>query len=530
MILKRLLLIVISLVAFTGCTSSSSTATIQNRIIYGLTLQPSGFDPHIFSSSELGIPLRQVYDTLVYRDPVTFEFVPGLATHWDISSDSLIYEFHLREGVKFHDNTDFNAQAVAANLDRITNPETQSQEALSLLGSYTQYEIVDDYTIRLILTEPYASFLDSLSQVYLGIASPTALAQYSNERYQFHQVGTGPYTFVEYVPGERLVIRRNALYNWGPEFYDPVTDASVEEIEFRFFTDPATRAIALQSGDVQVIGEILPTDARALVSTNTVQIQTVPIPGQPLQFMMNTQRYPTDNLAVRQALIYAANREAISDSIFQRYSPIAWGPISANSLFYDASLQGAYAFNSGQAIQLLESAGYSDNNNNGYVDFNGVDLEVTVIVPSWGLVPQVAEILTDNWRAIGVRTNIIQVPNLSVMRETVASGEYNLVAFYEFGVDPSYLSRYYSTGADYNWIGISNPELDAVLAQASEEIDPDVRADLYAQVQQFIMGQALILPIRDYVNLTGTRVNIQNLAFDAYGWFPLARNLTLVGE
>src|ERR1700712_896096 len=96
----------------------------RHPIIYGLTLQPSTFDPQIGSSSELGIVLRSVYDTLVYRDPKSLDFVPGLATSWTISPDGLTYTFALRQGVKFHDGTPFNAQAVAANLDRIENPMT----------------------------------------------------------------------------------------------------------------------------------------------------------------------------------------------------------------------------------------------------------------------------------------------------------------------------------------------------------------------------------------------------------------------
>ena len=236
------------LVLLTLVAACSSRAQMQqpppprNHIVYGLTLQPSSFDPQIGSSSELGIPLRSVYDTLVYRDPQTLEFVPGLATSWTISPDGLTYTFALRQGVTFQDGTPFNAQAVAANLDRITDPNTASQKAIFLLGPYTGYEIVDDYTIRLLLSEAYSPLLDSLSQVYLGIASPTALSAYSNERYQFHQVGTGPFAFVEYVPGDHLTIRRNLDYAWGPAFYQPSTPDSVDEIEFRFYDQDAVSA------------------------------------------------------------------------------------------------------------------------------------------------------------------------------------------------------------------------------------------------------------------------------------------------
>src|SRR5215475_7683968 len=159
-----------------ACSSrvQSQQFVARHPIVYGLTLQPSTFDPQIGASSELGIVLRSVYDTLVYRDPKSLEFVPGLATSWTISPDGLTYTFALRQGVKFHDGTPFNAQAVAANLDRITNPMTASKKAIFLLGTYTGYEIVDDYTIRLRLSAPYSPLLDSLSQVYLGIASAIA--------------------------------------------------------------------------------------------------------------------------------------------------------------------------------------------------------------------------------------------------------------------------------------------------------------------------------------------------------------------
>ena len=92
-------------IAFSSRVQSQQGFVARHRIVYGLTLQPSGFDPHINASSELGIPLRSVYDTLVYRDPKSLEFVPGLATSWTIAPDGLSYTFALRQGVIFHDGT-----------------------------------------------------------------------------------------------------------------------------------------------------------------------------------------------------------------------------------------------------------------------------------------------------------------------------------------------------------------------------------------------------------------------------------------
>ncbi len=510
-----------------ACAGSAAPQTqARNRIVYGLTLQPSGFDPHINSSSELGIPLRQVYDTLVYRDPTTKDFVPGLATEWMIAPDGLVYTFRLRQGVTFHDGTPFNAQAVAANLDRITDPNTASQKAAFMLGPYAGYGIVDEFTIQINLSEPYSPLLDSLSQVYLGIASPQALGEYSLERYQFHQVGTGPFTFVEYVPGDRIVLRRNPTYDWGPAFYQA---GNLDEIEFRFFTDAPTRSAALESGAAQIMGELPPTDARALTANSAVQIVPVTIPGQPLQFLFNTRRFPTDNRQVRQALLFGTNRNAIIDAVFQRFSPVAWGPLSANTLFYNRDIIGLYAQDTGQAQTLLAAAGFADSNANGYLDVSGVELEVKVIVPPWGQIPEVAQLLQDQWRTIGVRAVLEPVPTRNALLEAVKTGDYNLVAFYSFGLDPVLLNQYYLSSSPDNWTGYANPSLDRVLLEAARQTDTSTRRTLYAQAQQLIMDEALILPIRDYVNLNAASSALQRMAFDAYGWFPLLPNTSMSG-
>jgi peptide/nickel transport system substrate-binding protein len=527
---RKRFIAMIFLILTVGCSTNSqseATSSVQStRVVYGLTLEPSGIDPHVNASSELGIPLRQVYDTLVYRDPTTKDFVAGLATSWIISDDGLTYTFSLRENVNFQDGTPFNAQAVAANLDRITNPDTASQKALFMLGPYAGYDIVDDFTIRLKLSEPFSPLLDSLSQVYLGIASPTALSQYSLDRYQFHQVGTGPFSFVEYVPGDRIVLKRNPDYWGGPSFYQATTDTSISEIDFHFFTDAPTRSIAVTSGDAQIMGEIPPLNAKDLIGNSAVQLLQVAVPGQPLQFLMNTKRFPTDKREVRQALLFGTNRSAIVDAVFQRFSPIAWGPLSASTLYYSRSVNGLYAQDIGQAQSLLEGVGYKDTNADGILDIGGLNLEITIIVPPWGSIPEVAQLLQDQWLNIGVKVILEPVPTLTALREKVQSGEYNLVAFYSFGLDPAFLNDYYLTGGNTNWTGFSSTALDNTLQDAVRQTDPNVRRDLYAQAQKMIMDEALVLPIRDYVNLNAAQSSIKGLSFDPYGWFPILSNVS----
>ncbi len=498
-----------------------------NRIVYGLTLNPSGLDPHIHVSNELGIPFFSVYDTLVYRHPQTMDFVPGLAERWEMAPDGLSWTFMLRRDVTFHDGTLFNAQAVAANLDRIADPELASGKSLALLGPYTGYTVVDDYTITLHLSEPYAPLLDGLSQVYLGIASPAALSKYSKNTYQWHQVGTGPYRLEEVVPGDRIILRRNPDYAWGPVFYAEATDQSVDTIEFRFYTDPATRSLALESGEVQMIGELLPTDVELLLGNTQLRVFRVPIPGQPQQFFFNVNRAPTDELVVRQALLYATNRTEIVDAVFQGQSPVAHGPLTAVTPFYDPAVEALYPFDPTFAQSLLQGAGYGDSDNDGIWDRDGEPLRLTMVFPSWNQTPEVAQLIQSEWRDIGIEVELIRVPDFPTLRSYALEGDFNLIAFYDFGVEASMLNRFYATDGANNWSGYSDPELDGWLHEAVRQVDADTRAALYSSVQQRLMEQAVVLPIRDYVNLNGTTAKLEGVIFSAQGWWPLLRNLQL---
>ena len=525
-----ILAVVLISIVITGCGTTPESRLDVNRIVYGLTLSPSGFDPHIHQSSEIGIVLRQVYDTLVYRDPDTGAFVSGLAESWSVSTDQTVYTFVLKQGVKFHDGTSFDAAAVGANLNRITAPETRSQNALALLGPYSGFEIIDDFTIAVRLSEPFSPFLDSLSQFYLGIASPTALSAYSVERYQFNQVGTGPYRFVEYIPDQRLVVSRNSEYAWGPPFYHVAETGVIDEIEFRFYTDPATRLAAIEQGVVQVMGELQPSDARTLVGNSRIQVQSVPIPGQPDQFMINTRLFPTDNLTFRQALLTGTNRQSIVDTIYQGFSPAAVGSLAEGVQFRTDAGADLYGYDTQQARALISTLGYVDVDTNGYWDSNGGDLTVKVLVPPWGEYRQMVQLLQDQWRAIGVRLEPVSVPDFPTLIAKVNEGQYNLVAFTSYGVDPSYLRTYFVSGASRNWMGFESPEVDALIGDAVRQLDPGIRQERYSAIQQLIMEQALVLPLRQRVNLNGVSSEIVNLRFDVYGWYPILINASYDGN
>lgn len=503
--------------------------TTGNTLVYGLTLLPSGFDPHRNSSAELGLPMYNVYDTLIYRHPQTKAFVAGLAERWEISPDGRIYTFHLRQDVKFHDDTPFDADAVGVTIDRILNPETRSQKALALLGPYfLGYVIHDPYTIEFQLSQPFTPLLDGLSQPYLGIASPTALANNNDNTYQFHQVGTGPYRMVEYVPEDRLVLERNRDYTWGPPYYANYSDQSIDRVIFRFYQSPPTRRIGLEAGDVDIVGELPPTDAELLLRNQNFKVLPQPIPGQPLQYYFNTQRFPTDDLRFRQALLFATHREAIVGTVFyDQFSPTAYGPISASTLYYNADVQQLYPYSAERARQLFQSAGYTDSDNDGWLDKGGIPIKLTIVSMNFGFLPEVNQLIQSQWREIGIEVEFISAATFPDLIAAAQAGEFHLLALNDFGVDPSFLNRYYLSNGDSNWSRYSDAELDSWLIQANQTNDNATRQQLYANVQKRIMDEALILPIRDYVSLVGYNTKYDGLIFSAQGWWPLLPNLVL---
>jgi peptide/nickel transport system substrate-binding protein len=511
------------LIFITGACSTSSESS--SSVTYGLTLAPSGIDPHLNASSELGIPLRSVYDTLVFLDPKTGEFVPGLAENWDISSDGLIYTFNLRRDVIFHDGTPFNAQAVIANIDRILNPENHSQKAAFMLGPLSSMEIKDEFTVALHLSEPYAPLLDSLSDIYFGMASPSALEKWGTTEYQFHQVGTGPYRFVEYVPNDHLTLARNPEYAWSPSVYHQ-QQAKFENIIFSFYEDSSTRALALESGEIDIIGEVPSHDASRLSGSSDFSLIPITIPGQPMQFFFNTRLPPTDDASVRQALILAVDRTYAVKTVFGDYSSVADGPLSSVIYDFDA-LYPFPKYDFAMAEALLDNTGWIDEEGTGQRSRDGVLLKLHIVSPPWGSNPEVAQLIQADWEAIGADVSLEISPGFGQLKEAQENGAYNAIGINFFGTDPDLLRSFYSSTGIYNWSGFEDPRLDELLQTGRTSLDPAKRTDIYRQFAAIVREEALLIPIRDYVNLVVVSSRIEGLHFSAHGWYPFLIDLQM---
>jgi peptide/nickel transport system substrate-binding protein len=515
-----------ALLAAAGIVSACANSPSPSASVrYGLTLSPTGLDPHLNASAELGIPLTSVYDTLVVQDPSTGEFLPSLATDWAVSADGRTYTFHLRSGVKFHDEEAFNAEAVRANIEYTLNPDNHSQKAIFMLGPLETVEVIDAGTVAFHLSEPFPPLLDSLSQVYLGMASPKALAEWGPAEYQFHQVGTGPFRFVEFIPNDHILLTRNSEYAWGPSIYHNKA-AQVDSVTFHFYTDPATRALAVENGDADILGEIPPNDAARLETAGSVRILPVPIPGQPMQFLFNTTLAPTDDLSVRLALLTAIDRPTIVDAVFGKSSPVAEGIVSSSN--WGSSPSSRFpSYDPAQADRLLRDAGWI-RGGDGIRHKNGQALHLVIVAPSWGNNPEVGQLIEAAWEALGAEVELEVAPSFGQLKEAQEKGEYHLIGVNFFGTDPDLLRPMFASDGLYNWTGYRDPLLDDLLQRAgSTAASLSTRKDLYSQVAQIVMNQVLLVPMRDYVNLVAVGPHIQGLRFSYAGWFPLLIDLSV---
>lgn len=525
---SALLVLCLAMAAFApGCALGNDDSEVGQGpvIVYGLPVQPAGLDPHLHPGHVTAIPLRQVYDTLLYRHPLSRDVVPGLAREWSLSDDGRVLHLLLREDVVFHDGTSLNAAAVAANLARILSSDADDADLAALRRRFERLRIVDDYRIEIILRQPWSPLANALTRPAFAIAGAQALEEWSAARYQFHQVGSGPFRLEEYTPGRRILLRRNPHHAWGPEVRQDGAGDAIDAIEFRFFTSAGARSQALRAQEVQVMGGLQPDEVPAVEAADGYRTVFVPVPGQPLQFMFNTIRYPTTLRGLRQALIFLSNRNAIAVEDGRPVAPVAWGPLAESTLFSYTGLRGLYAQDRQQAEALLAAAGIRDADEDGWLEIDGASLQLDLLLPADPALLRAAGLLSEQWRAAGIRTRLISAPTALALREAVAQGDYHLVAQAAAGYDPGWLYDHFANDGALNWSHVRDEELDALLRDALATSDERLRFGLYARAQQIIMDLALILPLREQVNIVAVDERLQGLAWDATGLIPWLKGL-----
>ena len=506
-----------------GCaTPSGPVEQSLTFAIEGANLSAGHMDPH---SSQLDVSAlvgRNVLDSLVAQD-ADGSFVPWLAKSWTISDDQLHYTFQLRDDVTFTDGEKFNAEAVKANFDHITAEETASAHAASMLGAgaaYVDTTVDDEYTVSVNFSTPYAPFLQAASTSLLGFYSPKVLAESADKLKTGGPevtVGTGPFILTEYVPDQELVYTANPDYNWGPENAEHSGASDIEDLTVRILPEPSVRTGALAGGEVDVATNLTPNTIDQVGDGFTVK--SAEYPGIPYSIHVNESYGVFTDPLVREAFSIGFDIDSAVDSIFFGQFTRAWsilGPTTPNS--YDASLEGSWPYDAKKAGELLDQAGWTERDSEGYRTKDGKRLSARWI--AYTPIPDdraaLADVIQSDLKEIGFEIKR-EALEPAAYNEQYGPRTYDLTDWSFANVDADGLRSHFHTGGFQNASTVSDPELDQLLDDAVSTSDESVRAGLYEQVQQWNAKENLMVPIYVPSLLTGYKDTVKGLTFDLYG-------------
>lgn len=493
--------------------------------------EPSGLDPQL-DAAELALQMTAaVFDPLINKT-VDGDYLPGLAEGFDISADACVYTLRLRDDVFFHDGEPLTAAAVKFSLDRARDPAKPSRLAGPLLGSYRETRVLDELTVEIHLTRPYALLLDALSQGWLAPVSPAAVRRLG-AGFKRRPVGTGPFVFQEWVAGEHIVLRRNPHYAWAPPLVDNRGPAHLDAIRFVFIADAAARTAALESGAVDAVFNLPPADIARLRGTRGLQVEVRPVGGIPVCMMMNTARLGTCELAVRRAINYAIDQDALARTLFHGEIPRAFGPVSQFTPGYEPAVEDFYAYAPATARHLLEEAGWSDRDGDGVREKNGERLILDFAALPVNHQQELGAIVAQQLREVGIQVEITLADPLPWLRAGMR-GDHHLVPLGHYASSAQPLGLVYHSrhsGADgYGWSKRSarhRPGFDALLERAESSRRGDDATPLLQQAQRLVMEEALAVPLHCHTLAVGRRAGVRGLRFDAIGAYPLFHDTQL---
>ena len=415
---------------------------------------------------------KHIFEGLVAYDE-KMNIVPVLATSWEVSKDGKEYVFHLRKGVKFHDGTPFNAYAVKKNFDYILTHNVAYRK--KLFEPYLErVEVVDDYTVKFVLKFPFAPFINFMCHPAAMIVSPKAIDKYDDPaELGKHPVGTGPFKFKEWIPGEKVVLVKNENY-WRKGL------PKLDGIVFMPIPEGITRALKVQTGSADLAVNIPVVLADKLEKDPNVDI--VKAPTLRVVFIgFNLKRKPFDDIRVRKALNYAVDKKTLCKVIMRGLATPSDSPVSA--FIKDHANTGGYPYDPEKAKELLKEAGYP----NGF--------EVELITPK-GRYPQdyeTAIAVQSMLKKVGVKVKVTTMEWPTYVNRLLKTDNYDM---YLVGWSPStgeaiwVLDPLLTKGSIFNLSYYYNPKFEEILEKAKREIDPQKRHELLVEAQKIVVDDA----------------------------------------
>ncbi|MFN3949921.1 ABC transporter substrate-binding protein [Microbacterium sp.] len=520
---RRLLIggaaVAIGALTLSGCTSQRDDAgggdaggDVDSTFVFGASGDPSSLDPAFASDGESFRISRQIFEGLVGVEPGTADPAPMLAESWTQSDDGLSYTFELKEGVTFHDGTEFNADAVCFNFDRQNNFTGIAQsESLSYYwgkimrgyadtGSsiYGGCEAASPTEVTITLTEPFAGFIPALSLPAFAIQSPTALQEYQadevggtseaptlSEYAQGHPTGTGPFEFDSWEPGAEATVSAYDGY-WGEQ-------GQVQEVIFRVIGDTTARRQALESGSIDGYDLVAPADLGALESAGYMLTNRDPF--NILYLGMNQADPALSDIRVRQAIAQAIDKQQLVTQVLPEGTTVASQFMPDSVIGFNSGVT-TYDFDQDAAKALLAEAGYTEANPL-TITFN---YPVNISRPYMPNPEQIFTNLQSQLQAVGIVVNpvsnewgeyldLIQGGSTHGIHLLGWTGDYN---------DPDNFVGTFFGGPSNEW-GFDNAELFSALTSArglatESEQDPAYQA-VNEQIATFLPGVPLANPV-----------------------------------
>lgn len=484
-----LILVLFVLIAFNFVAVAAELTVMHSE-------PPLTMDPANHSAGYTMAVLYPMYETLtMFNDEM--EVVPSLATDWETSQDGTEWTYQIRKGVKFHDDSELNAEVVKANFDRLLNPDNGLSTRSRFAGVIKSVEVIGDYTVKFNLDKPYPAFHHLTSMHSGAIISPEALAKGSDFLAR-NVVGTGPYQFTEWVSGERVVMDKN-------EDYWQENGKSVEKMIFKWSSEKSVRVMALQSGEVDVIFPVPPAYAGVIEKSPNLRLDEE-ASDKTLWLALNTLHEPLANKKVRQALNYATNRKAMINSLLFNHGTVANSPMGPVSFGYDPETP-AYKYNLEKARKLLKEAGYE----------NGFTLPIAVQEAE----ANIAEALQGMWSDVGVEVEVnrmeyglwadevFSAPENNKGYSVIASWAASLLDADGFLTPLFHTASFAPAGANLGFY--SNEKVDSLLDEAAKTVDSDQRLELYSKAQRIIQAEAAHVSLYYANSLAGMNKKVKNV-------------------
>ena len=451
--------------------------------VWARATDPSTLDSAYAFSSEDIAPVNHIFETLVKLGDAPGKIDPLLATEWTESPDGTRWTFKLRQGVKFHDGTPFNAQAVVESLKRLydkTNPYYQAKKYTyftDLLGSVvTDVVPVSDYEVQIVLKHRFAPFLTYMAYYSQAIISPTALKQYGADFFK-NPVGTGPFKFKEWAKGDKIVLVRNDQY-WGKP-------AALDSIVLRVIPDATTRLFEMEQGNLHVF-ESPAKDQLARIRSNASLQMVTQTSASLLYVAFNHKKAPLDNVLVRKAIAHGVDWQRIVDTVWGESGKRANTALPEGVLGHDAGLA-AYNYDPELAKSLLEQAGVQN-------------LEIEMVAPSqarWSMPDPMTslEMVQSDLAKIGIK--LIPKPiDQAAVSAALSSGNYGLAWMgWKDTPDPNnFLNALGVVYAKKRWFYDSKPMAD-LAEQGIQAATPQERAGVYQKMQKILYDDYALIPV-----------------------------------